>query len=565
MGFQPPRIIGGGQIIQPQVSGNQFKGIEDAITRHRDRKQKQDLIDLQYWQTYSDDEQYGKPRDISYQDWIQGIRGDQQPTLFDQARDKFGYGEGQWAPGKNLPNIARGIGNLYNKGMDSFKNATSNIGNRINTMDFKTGVDGATDVSTKSMKENEIRELARTIEMDNPDSIRNFQNILGIDPTGLANNDTVNALRAIQSGNYEYDPMDENSTNKGMTIKGIITNKAGGYIPGNKTGDTNPAMLEDGEYVLNRNAVKKIGKGYLDWINHSEYPRFAFGGYVGGQAQVVRPDKMDNSKAFALPKFGSMPSMENMDEDQMNMAMELAPMLMGMQQGGYMNKGITKKPTGYQTGNYVPSGRYQKTQSQLEDEQIARDTDKLMGKLAQKDLQTNLDVENFNRQVQDRVSQEQNSLGGWFDYAFDYVAPEWLEQAGMYVDRGAQQLFNVADDPGESHWLLGHHIPKGDLPRSYYDARRVGGEREMGEYEKEANIGYQQYVADQTAQNPGLLDPTQYAYFKGLSGVADRNPYAGMSNKAFKRLYKEAMQEADSSPQALLEEFYGKDWWKSTP
>lgn len=43
-------------------------------------------------------------------------------------------------------------------------------------------------------------------------------------------------------------------------------------------GDTIPAVLEDGEYVLNRNAVKAIGKDRLDQINHVEEPRFAQNG-----------------------------------------------------------------------------------------------------------------------------------------------------------------------------------------------------------------------------------------------------------------------------------------------
>ena len=43
-------------------------------------------------------------------------------------------------------------------------------------------------------------------------------------------------------------------------------------------GDKIPAVLEDGEYVLNRNAVKAIGKKKLDQINNVEEPRFAQNG-----------------------------------------------------------------------------------------------------------------------------------------------------------------------------------------------------------------------------------------------------------------------------------------------
>ena len=67
----------------------------------------------------------------------------------------------------------------------------------------------------------------------------------------------------------------------------------GGDVPGNRTGDKNPAMLEDGEYVLNRNAVNGLGKGWLDHVNNKEYPRFQYGGSVGGFDQ---PDNRGISK-----------------------------------------------------------------------------------------------------------------------------------------------------------------------------------------------------------------------------------------------------------------------------
>ena len=68
----------------------------------------------------------------------------------------------------------------------------------------------------------------------------------------------------------------------------------GGYYPGNRTGDKNPALLEDGEYVLNRNAVEAIGKDKLDEINYEDAPRFQQGGFTGGmntagQAQIAVP------------------------------------------------------------------------------------------------------------------------------------------------------------------------------------------------------------------------------------------------------------------------------------
>ena len=39
-------------------------------------------------------------------------------------------------------------------------------------------------------------------------------------------------------------------------------------------GDSILALLEPGEYVLNRNAVDEIGKENLDELNYEDYPRF---------------------------------------------------------------------------------------------------------------------------------------------------------------------------------------------------------------------------------------------------------------------------------------------------
>ena len=73
----------------------------------------------------------------------------------------------------------------------------------------------------------------------------------------------------------------------------------GKYVPGNRTGDKNPAMLEDGEYVLNRNAVDAIGKENLDEMNYKKYPRFQSGGFIAALQQGG--SILDN-----LPEGGSM-------------------------------------------------------------------------------------------------------------------------------------------------------------------------------------------------------------------------------------------------------------------
>ena len=60
---------------------------------------------------------------------------------------------------------------------------------------------------------------------------------------------------------------------------GIIKAQNGMYISGGRTGDRNLAMLEDGEYVLNRNAVRMMGgPKSLDNLNFAMAPRFNRGG-----------------------------------------------------------------------------------------------------------------------------------------------------------------------------------------------------------------------------------------------------------------------------------------------
>ena len=60
---------------------------------------------------------------------------------------------------------------------------------------------------------------------------------------------------------------------------GLIRAQSGMYISGSGTGDKYPALLENGEYVLNRNAVSAMGgPSVLDSLNFSMAPRFAAGG-----------------------------------------------------------------------------------------------------------------------------------------------------------------------------------------------------------------------------------------------------------------------------------------------
>jgi TP901 family phage tail tape measure protein len=95
-------------------------------------------------------------------------------------------------------------------------------------------------------------------------SMSNFTNLLGMADSGFRNS---------QNG-------------------GIIKARNGMYISGNRTGDRNPALLEDGEYVLNRKAVRGMGgKAVLDSLNFGSFPRFANGGMMTLN-ESVKSDRM---------------------------------------------------------------------------------------------------------------------------------------------------------------------------------------------------------------------------------------------------------------------------------
>ena len=67
---------------------------------------------------------------------------------------------------------------------------------------------------------------------------------------------------------------------------------SGGHVrgPGSGTSDSIPALLSNGEYVINAAAVRKLGKGYLDLINNGiPMRRFADGGLAESVASMPMP------------------------------------------------------------------------------------------------------------------------------------------------------------------------------------------------------------------------------------------------------------------------------------
>jgi hypothetical protein len=90
---------------------------------------------------------------------------------------------------------------------------------------------------------------------------------------------------------------------------GIIRAQAGMYISdGGRTGDVNPAMLEDGEYVLNRKTVKALGgPKEIDKLNFGMFPRFGVGARRfanGGNTGSMQAAASMNEPFAELSEFG---------------------------------------------------------------------------------------------------------------------------------------------------------------------------------------------------------------------------------------------------------------------
>ena len=105
------------------------------------------------------------------------------------------------------------------------------------------------------------------------------------------------------------------------TVFGVSKKKAtGGLItgPGTGTSDSIPAMLSNGEYVINAAAVQRLGTAYLDTLNS---PHYAEGGQVGtpamgaagsGGSVTLNVSAMDASSFMDFLRGGGMDSIKQM-------------------------------------------------------------------------------------------------------------------------------------------------------------------------------------------------------------------------------------------------------------
>ncbi len=96
-------------------------------------------------------------------------------------------------------------------------------------------------------------------------------------------------------------------------IFGLLGFASGGSVPGAGSGDTVPAMLTPGEFVIRKSVVGKLGTGFFEWLNgggmlSSMVGKYATGGLVsqqsGGPAQVyiINPKLRGNDIELALKR-----------------------------------------------------------------------------------------------------------------------------------------------------------------------------------------------------------------------------------------------------------------------
>lgn len=101
---------------------------------------------------------------------------------------------------------------------------------------------------------------------------------------------TYAVLQLLRAAGYEGIAQ---AIQQGVTI-GAQGNAAGGYIsgPGTGTSDSIPAMLSNGEYVINAKSVRTFGKDFFDNLNRGntpQLPRYATGGMVSAPRTATQP------------------------------------------------------------------------------------------------------------------------------------------------------------------------------------------------------------------------------------------------------------------------------------
>jgi TP901 family phage tail tape measure protein len=105
--------------------------------------------------------------------------------------------------------------------------------------------------------------------------------------------------RDIASGKANKFTKDNAGLKKQISDLGF---RSGGFVsgPGTATSDSVPAMLSNGEYVINASSVNKFGEEVFDRLNSGQLPKFRLGGLVadGGSKRKPQPKNLKPSGPF---------------------------------------------------------------------------------------------------------------------------------------------------------------------------------------------------------------------------------------------------------------------------
>ena len=91
----------------------------------------------------------------------------------------------------------------------------------------------------------------------------------------------------------------------------------GGFVPGSGSGDTVPAMLEPGEFVIRKKAVDTLGAGNLHKMNKSSGGNISVGGYAGGGA-VQKFGNGGISFSMKISELGDQTAITNAAKEKNN-------------------------------------------------------------------------------------------------------------------------------------------------------------------------------------------------------------------------------------------------------
>lgn len=152
-----------------------------------------------------------------------------------------------------------------------------------------------------SAKEDTVSKIQRYVGL--------AQSVVGLASAGMG---AANAMSSMGGAAGTAPDMSAKGFNQvsmggsGPTSDFFLRRATGGEVvgPGTGTSDSIPAMLSNGEYVLNAKTVAAIGKDTLNaWNFQAEKPaRFATGGFVGGIQSSV------NKAASSMPVAAAAPS-----------------------------------------------------------------------------------------------------------------------------------------------------------------------------------------------------------------------------------------------------------------